>query len=189
MNGLKFFHGVLAAFALAVVGSVLFATLAPLLGSAVALRALIAVLAFGYLLFLLKNAAERVGRITSVAFWGAAATALWWMSPPLGVYLLAHAGLLWLIRSLYFYSGLLPAVADLLLTGLSVAAGLWAASRSGSFGLSVWTFFLVQSLFVLVPRVVPQPKAEKPTQPPADDSFQRAQRSAEAALRRLSVSR
>ena len=108
-------------------------------------------------------------------------------APNLAVYLLGHVGLLWLIRSAYFYSGLLPAVADLLLSGFSIAVGIWAASRSGSLGLSVWTFFLVQSLFVFIPRTVSKPETVGRRRS-GQDPFDKARRSAEAALRRLATS-
>ena len=49
---------------------------------------------------------------------------------PLAGYVLVHVGLVWLVRSLYYYSGLLPALADLASRLLGAAFAVWAAQRS-----------------------------------------------------------
>ena len=53
---------------------------------------------------------ERVGRITTVACWLAVASGAWLLGLPLVGYVLLHVGLVWLVRSLYHYSGVLPAL-------------------------------------------------------------------------------
>jgi hypothetical protein len=96
-----------------------------------------------------------------------------------------HVGAIWLVRSLYFYSGIMPALMDLGLTSLSVSAAVWAITRSGSVFLATWCFFLVQSLFVAIPPAV-QRKAKPELNTPVDnDGFERAKRQADAALRQL----
>jgi hypothetical protein len=99
---------------------------------------------------------------------------------------LVHVGLIWLVRSLYFYSGVLPALADLGLSVLGAAFAVWAAQRSGSAMLAFWCFFLVQAFHVLLPTAI----AERGQ--PADDAdlkFNRAHTAAEGAIRRLSTGR
>ena len=189
MNKPTFFAGVGAALAFALVAGAAFAALGPIWGSTDVLRGLIAALGLAYLLFLLRSAKEKIGRVTSVTAWLVCTILLWWTSPPMGIYLLVQVAMIWLIRSLYFYSSLFAALADLGLSSFSVAAAIWAASRSGSVSLTVWTFFLVQALFVFIPRVLPKAKETNASGGLHDDEdpFQRAQRSAEAALRRLSL--
>ena len=70
---------------------------------------------------------------------------------PLAAYVLVHVGLVWLVRSLYYYSGVLPALADLGLSVLGAAFAVWAAQRSGTAWLAFWCFFLAQAFFVLIP--------------------------------------
>ena len=67
---------------------------------------------------------------------------------PLAGYVLVHLGLVWLVRSLYYYSGLLPALADLGSALLGAAFAVWAAQRSDSAWLALWCFFLVQAFHV-----------------------------------------
>ena len=83
---------------------------------------------------------------------GGAAT--WLAGVPLVGYVLIHVGLLWLVRSLYFYSGVLPALLDLGLSALGLAFAVWAAGRSGSPLLALWCFFLVQALHVCIPAAI-----------------------------------
>ncbi len=180
-----FLHGVLVAAVLGFFGSAVVATLTPFLGLGTVVRLVIPGLALAYLLYLLGRSGERVGRITTLLLWSVLAIVTWWMSPPLPFYLLIHVGAIWLVRSLYFYAGVLPALLDLGLSTLSVSATVWAISRSGSFFLATWCFFLVQALFVAIP---PALKARANTRhAPAGDnsSFEQARRQADQALRQL----
>ena len=89
------------------------------------------------------------------------------------------------MRSLYYHSSVIPALMDLGLSGLGLAAGIWALVQSGSFFLGFWCFFLVQALFVAIPNSM-QRNSKEPEWG-SDDAFHRAHRTAEAALRRLSA--
>ena len=64
-----------------------------------------------YLLYLFPHSDRRAGRVTTFALWSVMAIANWLFVPSFAFYLLIHAGALWLIRSLYFYSGVVPALA------------------------------------------------------------------------------
>jgi hypothetical protein len=90
----------------------------------------------------------------------------------------------WLIRSLYFYSSVLSALADLALNALSVIAAVWAVRQTGSVFLSFWCFFLVQALFVAIPAAMQRNK-HGPAEAESEDRFQQAYRVAESALRNL----
>ena len=112
-----FLEGVGVALVACVIGGILYAVLPPLFGWENPLRALIAGLGLAYILYLLNRSQARVGKVTVASFWLAGAVALWLVHPPFTVYLLFHAGAVWLVRSLYFYGGLIPAALDLALTG------------------------------------------------------------------------
>lgn len=177
----KLSRGLLFALAAAITAGAVYATLGPLLGGARVLRALLALLAFAYLLFLFRDSAARAGRVSAVAGWLVCAAMLWLLPLPLGLYLTAHAGLIWLIRSLLRYRSLFSAFLDLVLTGLGLAASIWAAAQIGSVAAAVWTFFLLQTLHLAIP-AAPGARA---IGDPGDPDFQRACRNAEAAVRRI----
>jgi hypothetical protein len=176
--------GLGAAFVLSACGAALLAALSPWLGAAASLRGVIALLGFVYTLYVIGRSGERVGRITTIVCWIAVACGAWALGLPLVGYVLVHVGLVWLVRALYHYSGLLPALADLGISLLGTAFAVWAAQRSGSAMLALWCFFLVQAFHVLIPATLAQRGNAAPAA--ADDAFARAHRAAEAAVRRLS---
>ncbi|MDH5310234.1 MAG: hypothetical protein OEY08_09740, partial [Gammaproteobacteria bacterium] len=147
----SFSRGVLIAAALGLAASVITTVLVPLLGAGLVARLIIPALALTYLLTFFAGSLERTGRITALALWLLLSALLLWVSPPLPAYLLAHAGAVWLVRSLYAYAGVLPALADLALTGCSVLGAIWALSRTGSVFMATWCFFLLQALWVFIP--------------------------------------
>lgn len=180
----SFIQGVFVAAILGFFASAVVATLTPFVGLGAVIRLVIPALGLAYLLYLFSRSTERLGRVTTLAFWGALAAITWWVSPPLPLYLLIHVGAVWLVRSLYFYSGLVPALMDLGISTLSVSATVWAITRSGSVFLATWCFFLVQALFVAIPPTMQRKKAQA-KQRTDDDNFDNARRQADAALRQL----
>jgi hypothetical protein len=175
-------QSLVAAFVLSLCGAAVLATLTPFAGAGAAGRAVIALLGFAYVLYLVGKSGERIGRVTTIVLWVAAASVTWLAGLPIVGYVLVHVGLVWLVRSLYYYSGVLPALADLGLALLGAAFAAWAAQRSGSAWLALWCFFLVQSFHVLLPASL----GADASAATGDDAFARAHRAAEAAVRRLS---
>jgi len=114
------------------------------------------------------------------------AGAAWFIAPPLMLYLLVHLGAIWLVRSLYFYSSVLSALADLALNGLGLAAAIWAVTRTDSVFLGIWCFFLVQALFVNIPDSMRRKAGTRESANARTDRFQHAHCVAEAAVRKLS---
>ena len=157
------------------------AALTLIMPAGTALRLLAALVSLAYLLYLLRRSPERAGRAVTMAAWTVSAGLLWLAALSLSLYLFAHLLLLWLARSLYFHQGPLAALADLGLTGLAGTAAVGAWLQSGSLFLAAWCLFLVQALFVLIPRG----RGSEPS--PEPDRFERAHRSAESALRKLST--
>lgn len=180
----SFFQGAIVAAAFAFFASAIIAALTPFVGFFAVVRFVIPAMGLAYILYLLSRSRERVGRVTTLTLWSALAAVTWWVAPPLPLYLLIHVVAVWLVRSLYFYSGVLPALADLGLSALSIAAAVWAVSHSGSVFLATWTFFLVQALFVAIP--VSVKRKASPARNAVDNApFERARRQADRALTQL----
>jgi hypothetical protein len=171
---------------LSLCGAAALSVLGPILFAGYALRGVVAIVAFAYVLYLIGKSGERVGRVTTVVCWLAVALGAAVAGLPLGAYVLVHVGLIWLVRSLYYYSGLLPALADFGLGLLGVMFAVWAAQHTGSAWLAFWCFFLAQSFHVLIPQSLSTRDSQ---QRGADDAFNRAHRMAEEAIRRLSTAR
>lgn len=180
-----FLHGVIVAGVLGFFASAVVATLTPFVGLAAVIRLVIPALGLAYLLYLFSRSPERVGRITTISLWSALAIVTWWLAPPLPLYLLIHVSAVWLVRSLYFYTGFMAALMDLGLSALSISASAWAISRSGSVFLATWCFFLVQALFVTIPPAVKTEKASGRYTANDNGNFANAKRQADEALRQL----
>ena len=97
------FRGVFVALALSLVGGATFAGLSHLVDPVTALRLVVALLGGSYVCWLVSRSGVRIGRVTSVVGWSAAAIALQFSPIALPLYLLVHVALIWLIRSLYFH--------------------------------------------------------------------------------------
>ena len=180
-----FFHGVIVAAVLGFFASAIVATLTPFVGLGAVVRLVIPALALAYLLYLFSRSTERLGRVTALSAWTVLAVLTWWVAPPLPLYLLTHVAAIWLLRSLYFYSGLVPALMDLGISTLSVSATVWAITRSGSVFLATWCFFLVQALFVTIPPAITRKKKSQRNTAIESDNFEQARRQADQALRQL----
>jgi hypothetical protein len=180
-----FFHGIIVAAVLGFFASAIVATLTPFVGLGAVVRIVIPALALAYLLYLFSRSTERLGRITALSAWAVLAVLTWWVAPPLPLYLLIHVAAIWLLRSLYFYSGVVPALMDLGISTLSVSAMVWAITRSGSVFLATWCFFLVQALFVAIPPVLAKKRTEQRSAPAESKQFETARRQADQALRQL----
>jgi hypothetical protein len=183
-----FFEGMLVALVMSLLGGILFTVLSPTFGAEGVLRGLTAGISLGYLVYLLKRSRETVGRVTVILGWALLAIILGLLEPTLPLYLLMHLLLIWLIRSLYFYAGLLPALLDLGLSALSLAAGLWAFLHTGSLFPAIWCLFLLQALFVAIPVSLHGKAAGTEQQSINAERFEQAHRSALSALRKLSSS-
>jgi hypothetical protein len=179
----SFLSGVALAAVLAVAAGASFAGLTLSLTQTLAVKIIVTLLAGSYALYLLFQSNERTGRIVTVAVWCVSAAVIGAFVPTLTLFLIAHTCLIWLVRTLYFHESTLTALFDLGLSALALASGIWALRSSYSLALATWSFFLVQALFVVLPSGAPRAAASDD----GNQTFQRAQRSAEAALRRLAA--
>lgn len=180
----RFSHGVIAAAILACAAAAMVAVLTPFVGLAGVIRLAAPALGLAYLFYLMRATRARTGRVVTLTAWGLFSVLAWWFAPSLPFYLLLHAGAIWLVRSLYAYSSLVPAIIDLVLSTTAVLVFAWAFVRTGSVFLATWSFFLVHALWTYVPRRLQRGAAGASA---AADSagFDRARRQADAALRQL----
>lgn len=182
MKPVSFFEGAGVALAASLGGSVIFIVLAGLFGAGGLFQLLVTGLAFAYLVYLLLRSPHRVGRLSTLALWLLVSVIGWLFVPSTLAYLAMQLCLIWLVRSLYHYHSVLSALLDFGLMALSLLAAIWAWHSTHSLFLSLWCFFLVQALFVLIPRRFSGRQAPAATQ---DDRFDRAHRAAQAAVRKL----
>lgn len=182
-----FFEGAGLALVVSIIGTVAFFGLTSLFGNGGVFRLLIAGLCLIYVVYLLSRSRERVGRVTVISAWLLVAGLSWLFVPSFLLYIVIHLGMIWLIRSLYFYSSVLSSLADLGLTSFSLAAAIWAWSMSQSLFLSFWCLFLVQALFTLIPGQIKKYQSRSTVSIDTDDPFEHAHRAAEVALRKLTT--
>lgn len=183
MNRPAFVNGVGFAAALAFVTAASVALLSLYVSGGLVVLFAVPAVAFAYIVYLLVSSRERTGRLTTLAVWLVMAIVTAWMAPPLTVYVAVHLAALWLVRSLYYHSGIVPALVDLGLFGLGIAAFTWALTSTASVFLATWCFFLVQALFTAIPTSITGGCRTADVTDNTD--FERARRSADEALRVL----
>jgi hypothetical protein len=182
-----FFEGIAVALIASLAGSTLFAVLSPYFSIPFVLRVLITLTGLSYGIYLLGRSPVRVGRVTAAASWILVTVLSWILAPSPLQYLAIHLAAIWLIRSLYFYASLFPALADLGLSAMGLSAALWAFFHTGSLFAAIWCLFLVQALFVFIPAHAHRnAEASHPDQKDIDQ-FERAYGRAQSALHRLSL--
>ena len=175
-------------FVLSLVGAAFAASLPLALPTAAVYRAVVAALGFVYVLYRLSRSTDRVGRVVTVLVWCAAAIATWVIAPSFAVYVVVHAGLIWLVRTFYVHPDLRAAAVDLGLTAMSLAFAVWAVRRTESFLLGAWCFFLIQAMHVAIPAWLAK-RGARPggTDDLPEDRFAQAHRAAQEALKRLAA--
>lgn len=178
-----------AAFALvlSLTAGVLASTGGAVLGDNAAMRATVALLGLCIVLRETARSRSRAGKPSMVLLWLAVAALAWLLEPPAHVYVGLHVGLAWLARTVLWRRGAVAATLDLALATTALGVGAAALARTGSFGLACWSCLLVQSLQVWLPTAWPTGPHGRIGHAFAEPTtrFTRAQRTAEAALRRV----
>ena len=138
-----------------------------------------------YLVYLLKRCQAKVGRVVVIVIWFLTSLGCWFFEVPLFTQVLIQAGIIWLVRSLYFHGSLIAAALDGGLVAAGLAASAWAMMNTGSLAGALWSFFLIQTLFSWIPDL----SHKQPVNPYRDQqdrsSFQSAHRIALDAVRKL----
>ena len=182
-----FTEGSVVAAAASIPGAAIFGALTLTVAAGPVLRVLIAGLSLCYVIYLLNRSSEHVGKITVVTAWIALALMVWWLAPSMPLYLILHVVVIWVIRSLYFHSGILASVTDLAVSTLALTAGVSCGIYTDSVFVGIWCFFLTQALFVFIPSWLAQPDSGDAIRA-RPDRFEIAHRAAEGALRKFSSS-
>ena len=138
-----------------------------------------------YLVYLLIRSSARVGRVVVIAGWLVASLACWFFDVALFEQVLVQAGIIWLVRSLYFHASILTAALDFGLVAAGLAASAWAMVNTGSLAAALWSFFLVQALFSWIPDLAQKKSADVYRNQQDQSSFQSAHRVALDAVRKL----
>jgi len=138
-----------------------------------------------YLIYLLKNSSARIGRVVVISSWAAISVVCWLFDVPLFAQVLIQAGIIWLVRSLYFHASLVAALLDFGLVSVGLAASAWAMVNTGSLATAVWSFFLTQALFCWIPDLSRKPGNEARRSQTEQTSFQSAHRVALDAVHKL----
>ncbi|MGB0132822.1 hypothetical protein [Dokdonella sp.] len=183
MNRPGFWREVGIALALSIGGGLAWSALSWIMSPAAALRWVIAAVGIVYAVLQLRGLHARAGRMVVVGAWLLLGIALFALNPPLHEWLLAQAAAIWVLRCWSCWKSFFTAVADGVLGLFAVAASVIVIHTTHSVFLALWSFFLVQALFVFIPdslRTAPRTSTAD-----NEDRFDRARRSAEAALQRL----
>lgn len=148
-------------------------------------RFVIAAISFFYILYLLLRTNERVGRVVVLSLWFVLTLMSLIFIPSLIMFIVFQLTLIWLLRSLYFYNSLFSALIDLMLNVLSLIIAIWTWSVSGSLFLTFWCFFIVQALFVFIPKTFASKSNTKSIYRNKKDKFEQAHHEAELAIAKL----
>jgi len=192
-----FSEGVIVAILVSLVATIAFTVLSSFFPTRWLLQVMIAGVSFSYICYLLVRSQEKTGRLTVIAVWGVVTVLTWLFSPSTIIMLFVHVGLVWLVRALYYYTSLIMAMIDLGLTLFGIAAAIWTLMYTHSLFLSVWCFFLIQALFVVLPTDLSSGLFKIKTEnkntiskevSSKDDVFEQAYLSAKSALRQITTS-
>lgn len=185
MKQATFFEGVGFALIGSVVVAVIFTIMSHLFLNSNIFRMLVAGLSFSYIIYLFLRSHERIGKVTVISIWLAVTLISLIFVPSLLFYIVIQLFMIWMIRSLYFYNSIFSALTDLALTGMSLIVAIWALSVSGSVFLSFWCFFIMQALFVFIPKNFIGKDKYEVVYPIIDDKFEHAYHAAEVAVSNL----
>jgi hypothetical protein len=182
-------EGVFVALTLSLLAAPSAALLYSLVGSLLAWKTVVAVMAYTYICYLLVQRGKMSGRVTLGLLALAVLLAGVALNFRLTSMLLLGVALIWGIRSFAYSRNLMSAVLQGGVCVLGCGAALMVYGHSRSFALAIWSFFLVQAAFVLIPaRLTRRPAADiGAAVGGASDGFGRAHHAAEQALDRLAM--
>lgn len=193
MKATGFVANVMVALLLSVLGAALFAVIGTWLAAWLTLMMVFAVLAGGYLAWMLYGHRSRGGISLVLLSWLVTGALLMVLGGGTLLALLTYTGLLWITRSLLRYrkpgsqslGKSVLALMDASISLLAVILSIWVAQHTHSFGLACWAYFFTQSLVFFLPGSV---VADTPGLHQTD-RFTQARRNAELALEHLQSNR
>lgn len=182
-------EGVLVALVLSLSVSPLVVLVQLAVGSLLAWKIGLMAVAYTYLCYLLMRSGRKSGRVTLGVLALTVLLAGLVFNVRFSTILLLCVTLIWGMRSCAYSRSLVSTVLQGCVCGLGCGAALMIYGHSGSLALAIWSFFLIQAAFVLIPA----PGLRWPARPPgvtpggAPDSFGRAYHAAQQALERLTT--
>jgi hypothetical protein len=186
MNGISFIEGLGIALIASIGGGALMSGFEPWFGGSFLFRLIGTGIASGYVAYLLIRSPRRAGRIAVVTIWVFLAAVAWWFVHSDLLFMALHLCMIWLVRSIYFYNSPSAALIDLILCGVGLASAVWAFRHTGSVALGIWCLFLLQALTAAIPADFKRSTQTAAGRNTDFQRFERAYRSAERALRKLS---
>jgi len=180
-------EGILVGLVVSLAASPMVFLLSLLLGTVMAGKAVIVVIAYAYIVYLLAQSGRTAGRTTLAVLSLLALLASLVLEARWTTVVLVAVALIWGIRACTYSRSLVAWLLHGGLCLLGLGAALWAYTHSGSIVLAVWSFFLLQALFVCVPpRLAQRPVEEGDVAGGQEgDGFVRAHQAAQKALGRL----
>jgi len=180
-------EGVLVALVLSLSVSPLVVFVQLAIGSLLAWKMAVMVMAYTYICYLLARSGMKSGRVTLGLLALTVLLASLVFNLRFATLLLLCVTLMWGVRSFAYSRSLVSAVLQGGVCVLGCGAALMVYGHHSSLALAIWSFFLVQAAFVLIPaqfmRRAATPTGE--TLGVAPDGFGRAYHVAEQALERL----
>lgn len=176
--------GIVFAIGASMIGSLLHTLLPLVVTTTASLMVTLALMSVAYLAFLLKKGRQKTGRITIFVGWTLISGVGFFLNLPIFYFILSQAALIWIVRSLVFQRSILSSLLDLALITIGLLAAIWALLQTGSIAATLWSFFLVQSLFAHVPHLK---RAKENYSSASEDPFQSAYRAATEAIQKLTT--
>lgn len=187
MNRLSFPEALALALLASLVGGLLFFALAPVFSAAFLLRVIVTAIGCANAIYLLSRSSRKVARLSAFTLWALLATNGFIFVDSLFGLIVLHCFMIWLLRSVYFRASPGAALLDLGLCALSLVVAIRVFGHTGSLALAIWCLFLIQALVAMIPADFKRRStSDYPLQMQQSDRFDRAWRSAERALRKLS---
>jgi hypothetical protein len=182
-------EGILVALVLSLSVSPLVVFVQLAVGSLLAWKIGVMVLAYTYMCYLLTRSGRRSGRVTLGLLALTVLLASIVCNLRLPTILLLCVTLMWAVRSFAYSRSLVSALLQGGVYVLGCGAALIVYGNSGSLALAIWSFFLVQAAFVLIPAQCMHRLATPggTTRGGTPDGFGQAYHAAEQALERLTT--
>lgn len=177
-------EGVILGLGISVVSAVFFMGMISLLPGGFVFRILITLISLFYIIYLFSRHSEKTGKITISLGWVIISVLNHVLTDSTLLFITIHISMIWLVRSLYFYNSLWSSALDFALSFLALLASVLTWDHTSSLLLSIWSFFLVQSLFVFIPKQL-NTRTSKTTPKTIHHSFEQACQQAQIALQRL----
>lgn len=185
MRNATFMEGVVIALIASIVAAALFTLMSSMFVGGSLFMFLVSGLSFFYILYLLVRSKERTGRVTAVIAWSVVTLFSLALISSVILFVSIQLFMIWLMRSLYFYNSVFSALTDLFMTAMSMVVAMWALTVTGSLFLTFWSFFLVQALFVYIPKNFINKGKTESSHEAEHDKFEYAFHAAEAAVEKI----